>query len=350
MKFSFFVLFMSFQVLTAQNLPMYVGTYTNAESKGIYYYDFNTKTGKLSNKKLATEAVNPSFITYSANKDFLYAVSESDAGSLVAAYEVNKNGSLTFINNVSSNGKGPCHVQLNKESTKAVVSNYGGGTVSLHTIAKNGSLNEAFQVMNHNIPGTPSHAHSAKFLNNNLFVADLGRDFLAQYVENGKEYVLKENYMMAPKAGPRHFEISKDGAFIYVINELNSTVTVLKKGADKYTEIQTIGTLKDDYIGMNSCADIHLSTNEKFLYGSNRGENTIVVYSRNTKNGKLEKIQSVSVEGDWPRNFAIGPNGKFLLVANQRSNNISVYKIDQKLGKLTFLNKETVDSPVCLLF
>lgn len=350
MKFSFIVLFMSFHFLTAQNMPMYVGTYTNAESKGIYYYDFNIKTGKLSNKKLATEAVNPSFITYSTNKDFLYAVSESDSGSLVAAYEVNKNGSLTFINNVSSNGNGPCHVQLNKESTKAVVSNYGGGTVSLYKIAKNGSLNEAFQVINHNIAGTPSHAHSAKFLNNHLFVADLGRDFLAQYVENGKEYVLKENYMMAPKAGPRHFEISKDGVFIYVINELNSTVTVLKKGPENYSEIQTIGTLNDDYTRVNSCADIHLSKDEKFLYGSNRGENTIVVYSRNTENGTLEKIQSVSVEGDWPRNFTLSPNGKFLLVANQRSNNISVYKIDQKIGKLTFLNKEIVDSPVCLLF
>lgn len=350
MKYSFIVLFMSVQFLTAQNIPMYVGTYTNAESKGIYYYDFNIETGKLSNKKLAAEIENPSFLTFSANKKFLYSVSEADQGSIIAAYAVTKTGTLDFLNKVSSNGSGPCHIQLNATSDKAVVSNYGGGTISIHTVEKNGNLNKAFQVINHNSDTVKSHAHSAKFLNNNLFVADLGRGFLAHYVENGTEYAFKENYNMEPGAGPRHFEISKDGTYIYVINELNSTISVLKNIGENYTNIQNIGTLSDSYEGENACADIHLSKNQTFLYGSNRGENSIVVYKRNIENGKLEKIQSVSVEGNWPRNFTIGPNGKFLLVANQRSNDISVFKIDQKSGKLTFLYKEAFDSPACLLF
>jgi len=342
---------MSVSFLTAQNIPLYVGTYTGPESKGIYYYDFNTETGKLSNKKLAVEAINPSFITFSANKKLMYAVSESEKGSTVSSYNVVKNGELSLLNTVNSNGSGPCHVQLNKNNTKAVVSNYGGGNFSVYKLEKNGALQDAFQVVNNNTPGIKAHTHSAQFYKNELYIADLGRDFLSHYVENDTQYELKKNYMMAKKAGPRHFEISKNGEYIYVINELNSTITALKRGTDTFAEIETVSTLRDDYKGMNSCADIHLSNDEKFLYGSNRGENTIVVFKRNTENGTIEKIQSISVEGDWPRNFTLSPNGEFLLVANQRSNNITVYKVLKGTGKLTYTYfSESIVSPVCLLF
>jgi len=350
MKFTFLFLFMCGSFLTAQNIPLYVGTYTNGESEGIYYYDFDTLTGKLTNKKLAIEAINPSFITFSNDKKFMYSVSESDKGSSVLSYAVNNNGSLDFLNKVSSNGKGPCHVQLNAKNDKVVVSNYGGGTVSIYDVQKNGEIKDAFQVIDHNAPGIPAHAHSAKFCNNELFVADLGRDFLAQYTFKDDSYSSKKNYMMAKKAGPRHFEITKNGDFIYVINEINSTITALKRNSDTYIEEQTIRTTRDDYKGMNSCADIHLSKDENFLYGSNRGENTIVLYKRDIVNGNLEKIQSISVEGDWPRNFTLSPNGKFLLVANERSNKICVFSIQKETGKLTYLNSVEAVSPVCLLF
>ena len=351
MKTIYTVLFVLFsQIIVAQNVSLYVGSYTNTESEGIYYYDFNTATGKLTNKKLAIQAENPSFITFSANKQFLYAVSESDKGSLVASYSVEKDGTLNLLNKVSSNGKGPCHVKLNANSNKAVVSNYGGGTVSMYNLHENGSFKDAFQVIDNNIPEVKAHAHSAKFYNNELFVADLGRDFLSQYVENDDTYLLKKHYMMAEKAGPRHFEISKSGSFIYVINELNATITALQRGTDMYTEIQTISTLKEGYKGINSCADIHLSKDERFLYGSNRGENTIVVFKRNLETGLLENIQSISVEGDWPRNFTLSPNGKFLLVANKKSNNISVYSVQKETGILTFMYSEACVLPVCLLF
>lgn len=355
MKFSFLLLFICGGYLSAQNIPLYVGTYTNSESKGIYYYDFNTETGKLTNKKLAAEGQNLSFLSISSDRNYLYAVGETNnfganKSGIVNAYNVDKNGSLQLLNKVSSNGAHPCHVSLSSDNKKAVVSNYTGGTISIYNVQKNGSLDNAFQVINHNTPGIKSHAHSAKFLNNELFVADLGRDFLAQYVENKDEYLLKENYMMAPKAGPRHFEISKNGVFIYVINELNSTVTVLKKGTDKYHEIQTVSTLSKNFIEFNACADIHLSADEQFLYGSNRGENSIVVFKRNTEDGMLKKIQSISVEGDWPRNFTLAPQGNFLLVANQKSNNISVYKVNKATGNLKYLYSEATAIPVCLLF
>ncbi|REE83656.1 6-phosphogluconolactonase [Lutibacter oceani] len=351
MKITFFTLLLSISFVTySQNISLYVGTYTGADSEGIYKYDFNTKTGELSNKKLVAKAENPSFITFSSDKKHLYSVSENGENSNINAFSVGKNGMLNFINQASSNGANPCHVQLNKNNTKAVISNYTGGTISIYNIEKNGSVNEAFQVLDHNTETKKSHAHSAKFFKNNLFIADLGRDFLAQYDKNDSKYSLKENFKMKEGAGPRHFEISKKGKFIYVINELNSTVSVLKKDKESYTNIQNISTLSDDFNNESFCADIHLSKNERFLYGSNRGENSIVVFKRDKKNGTLQKIQNIPVHGNWPRNFTIAPDGKFLLVANQKSKNISVYKVNKSSGKLTFLHSIEAPTPVCLLF
>lgn len=353
MKTIYLSLFVFFtQFIFAQTVPLYIGSFTNTESEGIYYYNFNTITGELTSKQLAAKVENPSFLVISTNRKNLYSISKTkDRKGYVNHYSVENSGLLVLKNSVSSHGVGPCHVQLNEANTKLAVSNYGGGTIAVCNInATNGNVEEAFQVINHNIPTIKSHAHSAKFLNNSLFIADLGRDFLSQYVESKASYVLKNNYEMEHKAGPRHFEISKKGNYIYVINELNSTITTLKKEIDTYVEIQTISTLKQGYIGSNSCADIHLSKDEQFLYGSNRGENTIVVYKRNLDTGMLNKIQSISVEGDWPRNFTLSPSGKFLLVANKKSNNISVYNVHKHTGKLTFMHSERCISPSCLLF
>ncbi len=349
-SFLFFLTCVVCLSMAAQEVPLYVGTFTDSSSEGIYIYNFNTETGKLSNQTLAVKADGPSFIAFSTDKKRMYAVTNDKKNGFVNAYNLRKDGTLEFINKVSSNGSGPCHVELNEKSDKVVVSNYGGGTISVYGINPDGSVKEASQVFDHNIEGKKSHAHSAKFLENNLFVADLGRDFLAHYVENNGEFNLQENYMMEDKAGPRHFDISNKGKYIFVINELNSSVSVLKKEDNSYTNIQDISTLKDDFDGKSYCADIHLSKNEQFLYGSNRGENSIVVYKRDQSTGLLEKIQSISTHGDWPRNFTLGPNGKFLLVANQKSKNVSVYNVDKKTGKLTFIYSKDMPTPVCLLF
>ena len=354
MKTTFLSLFMIFSLISnAQNIPLYVGTYTDETSEGIYCYDFNIETGEISNQKLAAKVTNPSFLSYSTNRKFLYAVSEvadfeNTNSGFVSAFSITENGLLQFINSVSSNGAHPCHIQLNNEN--AVISNYTGGTISIHKIEKNGEIKPASQIIDHNTPNQKSHTHSTKFLNNELFVADLGLDFLAHYVKSGNEYLLNEKYLIGEKSGPRHFEISKKGDFIYVINELNSTITVLKKGIEKYTQIQNISTLNDGFEGESFCADIHLSSNENYLYGSNRGENSIVVFKRDPINGTIQKTQTISVNGDWPRNFTIAPNGKFLLVANQKSKNISVYKVDLNTGNLTFLYSKNTPTPVCLLF
>lgn len=334
-------------------IPLYIGTYTNGASKGIYQMQFNTKNGALSHLKLAAKAQDPSYIAYSPDKKFIYAVGESGAGT-VSAYKVEENGLLEFLNMVPSNGGAPCHISINPSGNKAVVSNYLGGSLSLYEISNNGTLNPAYQTFGYNTPEKVSHAHSAQFFNDLLIVSDLGKDSVYEYLlnEDGKTYNLVTSSLIEipEKAGPRHFSITKDGNFIYNINEYGSSITASKKVSNKFKLVGNYSTLNENYKGANACADIHLSKNEHFVYGSNRGENTMVVFKRNTKDGTLEKIQSISVHGDWPRNFTLDPSGKFLLVANKKSNNITVFSIDPENGKLSFLQSVDVPTPVCLLF
>jgi len=357
MKVLYLLLLLS-STMMAQNIQLYVGTYTNTNSKGIYYYDFNLNTGDLTNKKLATEVVNPSYLAFSSNKKFLFTVSEvadfdTNKSGYVNAYAVAKNGSLQFINKVSTNGANPCHIEINNTNNLAAISNYTGGNISIHKIEKNGKIEKAYQIINHNTASEKAHPHFSKFLKNNLLISDLGRNFLANYKvysQNKERYLLDKTYAIKNNAGPRHFAISKNDSFIYVINELNSTISVLKKEANTYNIIQNISTLGVNYSGKNSGAEICLSKNGHFLYSSNRGENSIAVFKIAKNNGMLQKIQSISTHGNWPRNFTIAPNGNFLLVANKLSNNITVFSLNQKTGKLNFLRSVESNSPTCLVF
>ena len=343
---------MSFIKCSNPNVPLYVGTYTEGDSEGIYKFQFNTETGKLNDKQLVSSTNNPSFIAYSPDKKFVYAVNENDAGS-ISAFKIDSNGNLELLNTVSSNGGYPCHISIDNKGRKAVVSNYGGGTVSIHTINDNGSFNEANQVFNHNTDSIISHAHSAKFIENQLIVSDLGKNSVYNYQLNSEskyELLSASIVEMNVNDGPRHFALTKDGQFIYIINELSNTITSAKNINNEYQLIETSSTLDENYKKDSFCADIHLSQDENFLYGSNRGENSIVVFKRNSITGKIKKIQSINVHGDWPRNFTIDNSGNFLLVANQRSHNISVFKIETDSGKLTFLESVELSSPVSLLF
>lgn len=333
-----------------QNTSLYVGTYTNGESEGIYKFDFNTKTGVLSNLQLAVNTENPSYLAYSPDKKNIYAVNENENGA-VTSFKVEKDGRLTLLNTVSANGAHPCHIAINNSGDKMAVSNYTGGTASLHSI-KDGAITEAFQILDHNTDSIASHVHSAEFLKDDLFISDLGRNQFYQYKLAGDTYKIESNSIINIEGnpGPRHFSITKDGDFIYIINEYGGSITSVKKTDSGFKQIDFDSTLDENYKEENKCADIHLSKDERFLYGSNRGENTIAVFKRNTKTGEIDKIQSISVHGDWPRNFTIDPTGKFLLVANKNSENISVFSIDNSSGKLKFLHDIKTPSPVCLLF
>jgi len=350
----FFLCFLaSFLDCKSQNIPLYIGTYTDGDSKGIYQATFNSETGELTHFQLVAETKDPSYIAYSPDKKFMYAVGEGGTGT-VSAFKVEENGTLEILNTVPSNGGAPCHISINPAGDKAVVSNYVGGSVSVYEIKNDGSLYPAYQVFEYSTKEKVSHAHSAQFYKSNLFVSDLGMDAVYIYTLNndGKTYnlVSSSSVSISEKAGPRHFVLTKDGNFIYNINEYASTITASKKEINGFLLIDNYSTLAKDYKGANSCADIHLSKNEDFLYGSNRGENTIAVFKRNTVDGTLTKIQNIDVEGEWPRNFTLDPTGNFLLVANQKSNNISVFKIHPESGTLSYLNSVKTPSPVCLLF
>lgn len=348
-----FFLFVSF-VVNAQTSTLFVGTYTNGESEGVYTFDFDSKTGQLSNKKLVAKETNPSYVAFTKNKQFLYVINEvndfdaEESGS-VSTYELEANGTYKKVNTVSTNGAHPCHISLNETANKLAISNYSGGNVSVHEI-HNGIVQPAFQVLNHNSE-VQAHAHMAQFQGNQLFAADLGRNFIAEYTAtNSQNYDKSNEYSMAEKAGPRHFRFTKDGQFMYVINELNNSISVLKKSNKGFKPIQNVNTLAEGFTDFSACADIQISGDEQFVYGSNRGENSIVVFQRNAETGLLNKVQSVSVEGNWPRSFIMDPRGSFLLVANERSNTISVFRREITTGKLEFSHKLEIPAPVCLLF
>ncbi len=351
LKFFLIVFLTIFFNLEAQNIKLYIGTFTGGDSKGIYSLDFNKKTGELNNLQLSIATDNPSFLTYSPNRDYLYATNGTDEGFL-SSYKIHKDNSLTLLNRVSSQGKGPCHIAINPKGTKVVISNYGGGTVSIYDVNTDGSLSEAIQIFNHNSETDKSHVHSAQFFKDDLFVADLGRNAIYQYVLKNQNYNLESEAIveMHGNPGPRHFALTKNGKYIYVINEYGASVTSIKRTENGFVKIDEDGTLEPSFKAYNKCADIHLSKNDRFLYGSNRGENTIVVFKRDTNTGELNRIQNISVHGDWPRNFTLDPTGKFLLVANKNSQNIAVFSVNTHTGKLTFLNDFKVPEPVCLLF
>ncbi len=334
----------------AQEVPLYIGTFTDVDSKGIYHTTFNTKTGKLGSINLAINIDGPGFLAYSPDKKHLYSAHRNGFAS---SYKINTDGSLSLLTRVNAHGYSACHITINKDSNKAAVTTYGGGTALIFPINEDGSLSPASQVFDHNTLDEKAKAHSAQFYKDDLFVADLGRNAIYQYKLKENKYELKSEAIVTIKGnpGPRHFTITNDGKYIYVINEYGCSITSIQKNNDgTFKTIDEDSTLDTSYTGKNSCADIHLSKDERFLYGSNRGENSIAVFKRNLKNGTINKIQSISVHGNWPRNFTLDPSGNFLLVANKKSNNISVFSIDKNTGKLTFLNDKKTPTPVCLLF
>ncbi|OQD44137.1 6-phosphogluconolactonase [Croceivirga radicis] len=335
---------------------IYIGTYTNGNSEGIYSIQFNPLTGTLDSLKLEAKLSSPSFLTLSDDGKMLYAVEETsdfDANSGgVVALQVTSDG-LKEVNAKATGGANPCHVAYSP-SGQLAVSNYSGGNLAIFDLLEDGQLGDR-QVINHNPPDTTgiSHVHMAHFNADGLFAADLGLDQVKRYTKQPYGWVPAEQEALTldKGAGPRHFVFDESRNFMYVINELNATLTVFKRDAlGKFQPLQTESTIDPNYAGPHPCADIHMSPDGQFLYGSNRGENTLVIFKIDKATGKISLVGRTSVEGDWPRNFTLSPDGKFVLVANKKSNNITVFKRDEKEGTLNFLHEVALDSPVCLVF
>lgn len=348
---------------------VYVGTYTGHGSQGIYAYRFDEGTGKLTSIGLAAETASPSFLALSSNKRFLYAVNELETyqgktSGGVSAFAIQPSGEkLTFLNELPSRGEDPAHLALDHSGKYLLVANYTSGNVTVFPVSKNGSLGEATAFVQHHGSSVNRdrqegpHAHEIVMSPDNRFalVTDLGLDEIFSYPFDSSKGTLGEPHITKshPGAGPRHMAFSKDGQFLYVIHELQSTIVVYSyQPADGgLKELQTISALPADFKGKSTAAEIALSPSGKFLYASNRGSDSIAVFSVDSGNGTLKLIESDSVLGKTPRDFVIDPSGRFLLVANQDSGNIVAYRINQSSGHLTPTGDQTkLSSPVCLQF
>ena len=362
----FIILFFSIGAV-AQNYYMLVGTYTGTGSKGIYVYNFNAETGKakwVSN----TDSVisNPSYLTASANGNFVYAVNETNGADpgKVSAFSFNKEkGTLKFLNTELSGGDDPCYVTASVDGKWIAVANYTGGSVSVFPINKDGSLQRFSQLMQDSGSSInkerqeKAHVHEAVFSPDNKFLLtpDLGLDKIMIYKFNPD---LKKplSPAKAPFAksiagtGPRHITFHPNGRFAYLISELSGTVTAYNYNNGKLVEIQQVATHASGYKGAIGSAEIVVSPDGKFLYASNRGdENNIAIFSINSSTGKLKWVGYQPIFGKAPRNFIIDPQGHFLLVANQNTDNIVVFKRNKQSGTLKASGHEIhIPKPVCL--
>lgn len=360
-------------VQAAHDQLVYVGTYTNSkkapvESKGIYVFGFDSKTGKLEPMGLAGEAKNPSFVALSKNNKYLYAVSEADGGGVISAFSVNaKTGQLTLLNSQSTKGSGPCHVSVDATGKIVLAANYGSGHVTSFPVKDDGSLAEP---ASNYLQGPASnvnagrqkgpHAHSFNFdkAGKFAFACDLGCDKVFIYKVDAAKGTITPNdpaFASVPAgAGPRHFFFHPNGKFAYVNNEMGLSVTGFSYDADKgaLTSIETLSTLPPgtDTKGV-STAETQVHPNGKFVYVSNRGHNTIACFSVDESTGKLTYIENAPSIVKIPRNFGIDPTGQWMITAGQDSSSIAVLAIDQKTGKLTPTGQVLdVGSPVCVKF
>jgi len=343
----------------------YAGTYTRQKSKGIYVYRYDPKTGKLNNGTLAAETSNPSFLAVHPSQKYLYAANENGTGT-VSAFAIDPaSGQLKLLNSVSSKGSGPCHVSVDKTGKWVFAANYNNGSAAAFPVKEDGSLGEAaWSVQDTGSSADKQrqsgpHAHSANISPDNKFMllADLGLDKILVFHLDAAKGAITPNDppfgRVAPGSGPRHLAFSTNGKFVYVISEMACTVTAFHWDAahGKLDEFQTISTIPAGTTGTRSTAEIAVHPNGRFLYGSNRGINTIALFDIDRASGKLTLVEGVPSGGKTPRNFAIDPTGAFLLAAHQDSDNIVGFKIDPKTGRLTPTGDSVeVGAPVCIVF
>jgi len=348
---------------------IYIGTYTSGKSEGIYGYQFDPQSGALTRVN-SIKSTNPSFLAIDRSKRYLYAVNEvgeylGKPSGGVSAYVIERpNLNLRLLNEQATQGADPCHLSVDSKRKVLLVANYTGGNVSVLPIRPDGTLGMVMDVKQHEGSGPKEqqkgpHAHCIMLDRNEryAFASDLGIDKVMIYRfdrATGKLRPAQQPFAeLKSGAGPRHLTFHPNGKYFYVIDELDSTMTVF--GYDErngtLTHIDTVSTLPSDFSGTSYCADVHVSQSGKFLYGSNRGHNSIVVFEIDPRTGKLKLVQHISTAGDWPRNFTIDPSGAFLLVANQRSDNVVTFSIDQGTGQLKPTgHNESIPSPVCLRF
>jgi 6-phosphogluconolactonase len=336
---------------------VYIGTYTSGESEGIYAFRLDSDKGTLTRIAGVTKSKEPSFVAVHPSGRYLYAVNETSEfmgqpGGGITAYAIDQlTGTLTKINSQLSHGDHPCHLMIDRSGRCVALANYTGGSIAAYKIGKDGSLSEATCVIQHSGSSIDprqqsAHAHSIDVDRNNRFVAvsDLGMDQVLTYRLNARKGLLTpavDPFVKAvPGAGPRHFTFHPNGKFAFGINELDLTATAYAYNGrlGKLQSLQVISTLPPGEMRQagQSTAEMYVHPSGKFLYGSNRGHHTIVVYQIDQQTGKLTYVENEGTQGETPRSFGIDPSGRFLLALNQSTNSIALFHINQDTGVLEY--------------
>jgi 6-phosphogluconolactonase len=355
-------------------VAVFVGTYTEpsyrGKGEGIYSFNMSVETGALEPPRRAAGAVNPAYIALDPARRHLYCVNElkefeGRASGAVTAFSIDpRTRGLTRLNAQATEGADPCHVVVSRDARHVLVSNYASGSVSVLPIARDGSLGKAVQVVRHrgsSVDGNRQagpHAHSALFdpAQRYAFVCDLGLDRLLayRYDGNAREPLSAAESLglsVKPGAGPRHCAFHPSGDYCYLVNELDSTVEVMRYQPElgSLARLQSASTLPEGGCAANSGAAIRVSPNGKFLYASNRGHDSVVVYRISEATGLLAYVGFEPSGGRTPRDFAIDPTGNFLLVANQDSDNVAVFRVDAESGRLSKISETELPTPVCVI-
>jgi len=355
---------------TSGDYLVYVGTYTGPKSQGIYALKFHAAKGSVDDLGLAGEIQNPSFLALHPNHKYLYAVSElGNTGKNTAAvsgFSIDSaTGKLKLLNKVVTGGGGACHLVVDKTQKMLLVANYGTGSIAAFQVKPDGTLSETTALKQHvGSSVNPKrqrgpHAHAVVLSRDNrfVFVPDLGLDEIVSYKIDPSGATLAANdppfVKLTPGLGPRHFAFHPNNKFAYGLNEMGSSVSVFsydaRPGALK--TLQTVSTLPEGFTGENNSAEIAIDNAGRFLYASNRGNDSITQFAIDSRKGTLTKIEVTPTQGRTPRNFTIDPSGRYLLAANQDSDSIVIFQIDQRSGKLSPTGTTVnVPSPVCIQF
>lgn len=361
---------------TARDVTVYIGTFTHFNgqdtgSHGIYAGHLDSETGQLSGLTLAAEGANPSFLVFAPDHKHLYATSEvattdgRPAGA-VYAFAVNAaDGSLKLLNRASAGGPGPTHIAIDPSGRAVMVANYDNGSIAALPVRPDGSLGDPATYLQHTgksvDPKRQDHAyaHSVTFSRDGRFVFsdDLGTDKLYGYSIDAATCTLvpldPPSVSLKPGSGPRHFALHPDGRHAYVVSEMASTVTVFDYNAAKgfFNETQTVSTLPPDFKDSNSGAEIAVHPSGKFVYTSNRGQDSIALFRVEAATGHLTLVETVPTQGKTPRFFGIDPSGRWLVAANQNSNTLVVFRIDPATGRIAPAGSTAeLGAPVCVVF
>ncbi|MBE7119079.1 lactonase family protein [Bacillus cereus] len=341
----------------------YIGTYTKADSKGIYKFILDTNIGEIKGIELGAHIGSPTYVTISHNNEYLYSVAKDNGlGGIASFFICNKTGNLDLINTQLLEGASPCHLSVDRENSTVVAANYHKGIVESYVVKQNdGSVNATTAIVEHKGSGPnkerqeKAHAHYVNFTpdENYVVAVDLGMDKVITYKESDRKLIEINGLSVKPGSGPRHLVFHPNEQLAYVMTELSSEIIVLQYDAKSgsFKEKQYISTLPEEYSQDSYGSAVQISSDGKFVYAANRGHNSIVVFRVNEHNGELTFVETISTEGDWPRDFSLDPTERFLIAANEKSNTLTLFTRDELTGKLTLVQTGiNVPEPVCVKF